>query len=96
MDFSKLVEFAKTIRTVAVIIIGTFGILTTSFLVADVMDNLRCKRVSTFLSPWFFRSDKNAAFGSDYYCCDFDQIQKIITTNKTPWGEVANVSSQSI
>lgn len=52
-----------------------------------VEENVRCKLISTFLSPWFFRSDQNAAFGSNNHCCDYSQIQKIVTDNKEKWGE---------
>ena len=54
-----------------------------------VEKNVPCKLISTFLSPWFFRSDRNAAFGSDNHCCSFTQIQEIIEANEAKWGEVA-------
>ncbi|MDL2313636.1 hypothetical protein LJC36_01500 [Desulfovibrio sp. OttesenSCG-928-C14] len=50
-------------------------------------ENVPCKLISTFLSPWFFRSDRIAAFGSDNHCCDFTQIQEIISANQTKWGK---------
>lgn len=55
----------------------------------DVEQNVPCKLISTFLSPWAFRSDQNAAFGSTNHCCDYEQIQRIIAENKVQWGEVA-------
>jgi len=51
-----------------------------------IEENIPCKLISTFLSPWFFRSDQNAAFGSNNHCCDFEQIQSIIESNKAKWG----------
>lgn len=51
-----------------------------------VEENVPCKLISTFLSPWFFRSDRNAAFGSDNHCCDFTQIQRVIAENEAKWG----------
>jgi hypothetical protein len=53
----------------------------------DVEENVPCKLISTFLSPWFFRSDQNAAFGSNNHCCDFAHIQKIVADNKERWSE---------
>ena len=52
----------------------------------DIRQNVQCKFVSTFLTPWAFRSDQNAAFGSENHCCDFEQIQQIINVNKGKWG----------
>lgn len=54
----------------------------------DVEKNVRCKLISTFLAPWAFRSDQNAAFGSENHCCDFEHIQQIITDNKAKWGGI--------
>jgi len=51
-----------------------------------VEENVPCKLISTFLSPWFFRSDQNAAFGSNNHCCDFAQVQQIVADNKEKWG----------
>lgn len=59
----------------------------------DVKENLRCKLISTFLAPWAFRSDQNAAFGSEYHCCDFAHIQTLISDNKRKWGGVQVESS---
>lgn len=52
----------------------------------DVKQDVKCKLVSTFLTPWAFRSDQNAAFGSENHCCDFEQIQQVISRNKEKWG----------
>lgn len=54
----------------------------------DVKENVPCKLISTFLAPWAFRSDQNAAFGSEYHCCDFEHIQKIVDENKVKWGDI--------
>lgn len=51
-----------------------------------VEENVRCKLISTFLSPLFFRSDQNAAFGSAFHCCDFAHIQEILSVTKAKWG----------
>lgn len=53
----------------------------------DIKQNVQCKLISTFLTPWAFRSDQNAAFGSENHCCDFEKIQQIISTNKEKWGD---------
>ena len=62
---------------------------------ADVAENVHCKLISTFLSPWFFRSDRNAAFGSANHCCDYSHIQEIVRANKAKWGEVTEQSDDS-
>lgn len=54
----------------------------------DIKKNVPCKLISTFLAPWAFRSDQNAAFGSEYHCCDFEHIQKIVEENKAKWGDI--------
>ena len=54
----------------------------------DAEKNVHCKLISTFLAPWAFRSDQNAAFGSEYHCCDFEHIQTIIADNKAKWGDI--------
>jgi len=51
-----------------------------------VTENVDCNEVSTFLSPMFFNIDRLSAFGSPYYCCDFEQIQTITASNKAKWG----------
>ncbi len=58
----------------------------------DIKENVQCKFISTFLTPWAFRSDQNAAFGSESHCCDFEQIQQIVSTNKIKWGETEEPS----
>ena len=60
-----------------------------------VEKNIPCKLISTFLSPWAFRSDQNAAFGSANHCCDFGHIQEIIDANKAKWGKVTELSDDS-
>lgn len=60
----------------------------------SIEENVSCKLISTFLSPWFFPSDRNAAFGSTNHCCDYSQIQKIITDNKEKWGEPREHSAE--
>lgn len=55
----------------------------------DVEENVRCHLISTFLSPWSFRSDQNAAFGSATHCCDFAHIQEIISANRLKWAGAA-------
>ncbi len=60
-----------------------------------VEENVPCRLISTFLSPWAFRSDQNAAFGSTNHCCDYEQIQRIIDGNKEQWGEAAGQSEDA-
>lgn len=61
----------------------------------DIKENVQCKLISTFLTPWAFRSDQNAAFGSENHCCDFEQIQQIVGTNKIKWGETEEPSNDA-
>ena len=61
----------------------------------DATDGVPCKIISTFLSPLFFRSDRLNAFGSAYYCCDYDEIQSIIQAEQSKWGYPAQGSDSS-
>lgn len=58
----------------------------------DIKENVQCKLISTFLTPWAFCSEQNAAFESENHCCDFEQIQQIVSINKTKWGEAEESS----
>ncbi len=49
-------------------------------------DNVKCKEISTFMSPMFFNIDRLNAIGSAHYCCDYAQLQKIINDNSSKWG----------
>jgi hypothetical protein len=61
-----------------------------------IEQSVHCKIISTFVSPLFFRVDRLDAFGSAYYCCDFEQIQSIIASNKAKWdaGEQSGVVTE--
>jgi hypothetical protein len=68
---------------------------TKSELPYGISDNVTCKKVTTFLSFAYFRSDRVRALGSQYYCCDLQQIQSIIDNNKKKWNISAEVSGDS-
>lgn len=52
----------------------------------DIKYDVKCRPLTTFLAPWSSRSKQDAALGSAYYCCDYSQIQKIISENQAKWG----------
>lgn len=65
----------------------------------DIEERVSCKAVSAFLAPWMLRAHQDAALGSAFYCCDYEQIQRIISANKVKWGgntEPANSSPAEI
>lgn len=55
-------------------------------------DNVPCKVISTFLSPLFFRSDRKDAFSSEYYCCDYNEIQRFIQTEEKKFWQSAQMT----
>ena len=59
-----------------------------------VEQDIPCKRIVTFLSPLFFRTDQNHALGSNNYCCDYSQIETIIAANKSNWGSAVEQTSE--
>ena len=59
-----------------------------------VEQNIPCKRIATFLSPLFFRTDQNHALGSNNYCCDYSQIEAIIAANKSNWGSALEQTTE--
>lgn len=52
-------------------------------------ENISCKEIVEFLSQLKWSVNKFFVFGSEYYCCDTEQIEAIIERNIALWGSVA-------
>lgn len=52
----------------------------------EAEENLQCTYVSGFTDPWTYQSFQNAALGSSNFCCNLEEVEKIIHTNQHLWG----------